>query len=47
MISATYNGGRATGSELKFYAPGVGPLLSMHTDSPGGRAAPISYTQGS
>ena len=30
--------------ELKFYAPGVGPLLSMHTDGPGGRAALQSYT---
>jgi hypothetical protein len=30
--------------ELKFYAPGVGPLLSMHTDGPGGRAALVSYT---
>lgn len=33
--------------ELKFYAPGVGPLLSMHTDGTGGRAALISYTNGS
>jgi len=32
--------------ELKFYAPGVGPLLSMHTDGPGSRAALISYTPG-
>jgi hypothetical protein len=32
--------------ELKFYAPGVGPLLSMHTDGPGGRAALVSYTKG-
>ncbi len=32
--------------ELKFYAPGVGPLLSMHTDGPGGRAALVSYTPG-
>jgi hypothetical protein len=30
--------------ELKFYAPGVGPLLSMHTDGAGGRAALESYT---
>ena len=30
--------------ELKFYARGVGPLLSMHTDGPGGRAALVSYT---
>ena len=33
--------------ELKFYAPGVGPLLSMHTDGPGGRAALVSFTDGS
>ena len=32
--------------ELKFYAPGVGPLLSMHTDGPGGRAALVSYKRG-
>ena len=32
--------------ELKFYAPGVGPLLSMHTDGPGGRAVLVSYTPG-
>jgi hypothetical protein len=32
--------------ELKFYAPGVGPLLSVHTDGPGGRAALVSFTPG-
>ena len=32
--------------ELKFYAPGVGPLLSIHLDEPGGRAALVSYTPG-
>jgi hypothetical protein len=32
--------------ELKFYAPGVGPLLSMHSDAPFGRAALVSYTPG-
>ena len=32
--------------ELKFYARGVGPLLSMHTDGAGGRAALVSYTPG-
>ena len=31
--------------ELKFYARGVGPLLSMHTDGAGGRAALIGYTR--
>jgi hypothetical protein len=33
--------------ELKFYAPGVGPLLSVHTDGAGGRAELLSYTPGS
>jgi hypothetical protein len=32
--------------ELKFYAPGVGPLLSLHTDGPGGRGALVDYTPG-
>jgi hypothetical protein len=32
--------------ELKFYAPGVGPLLSVHTDGLGGRAELVSYTPG-
>ena len=32
--------------ELKFYAPDVGPLLSVHTDSAGGRAELVSYTPG-
>ena len=32
--------------ELKFYAPGVGPLLSVHTDGAGGRAALVSFTPG-
>jgi len=30
--------------ELKFYAPNVGPLLSMHTDGTGGRGELVSYT---
>ncbi len=30
--------------ELKFYAPNVGPLLSMHTDGDGGRAELVSYS---
>jgi hypothetical protein len=30
--------------ELKFYAPDVGPLLSVHTDGAGGRAELVSYT---
>ncbi len=32
--------------ELKFYAPGVGPLLSVHTDGAGGRGELVSYTPG-
>ncbi len=32
--------------ELKFYAPDVGPLLSVHTDGAGGRAALVSFTPG-
>jgi hypothetical protein len=32
--------------ELKFYAPGVGPLLSIHTDGSGERAALVSYSRG-
>ncbi|MEJ7893743.1 MAG: hypothetical protein WKF94_14010 [Solirubrobacteraceae bacterium] len=32
--------------ELKFYAPGVGPLLSVHTDGAGGRASLIRFTGG-
>jgi hypothetical protein len=32
--------------ELKFYAPDVGPLLSVHTDGAGGRAELVSYTPG-
>ena len=32
--------------ELKFYAPGVGPLLSVHTDGSGERAELIRHTKG-
>jgi hypothetical protein len=32
--------------ELKFYAPGVGPLLSLHTDGDFGRASLVSFTPG-
>ena len=32
--------------ELKFYAPGVGSLLSVHTDGAGERAALVSFTEG-
>jgi hypothetical protein len=32
--------------ELKFYARGVGPILSMHTDGLGERAMLVSYTPG-
>ena len=33
--------------ELKFYAPGVGPVLSVHTDGAGGRSELVRYTRGS
>jgi hypothetical protein len=33
--------------ELKFYAPNVGPILSVHTDGAGGRAELTSYKPGS
>ena len=32
--------------ELKFYAPGVGPVLTVHTDGAGGRGELISYEPG-
>ncbi|MBA2522061.1 MAG: hypothetical protein H0V25_01905 [Solirubrobacterales bacterium] len=32
--------------ELKFYAPGVGQLLSVHLDGTGGRAELVDYTPG-
>ena len=32
--------------ELKFYAPGVGPLLSVHTDGAGGRGELVDFTAG-
>ena len=32
--------------ELKFYARGVGPVLSVHTDGDGGRAELLSYRRG-
>ena len=32
--------------ELKFYAKDVGPLLTLHTDGPGGRGVLVSYTPG-
>jgi hypothetical protein len=32
--------------ELKFYARGVGPLLSVHTDGTGGRAELLSFKRG-
>ena len=32
--------------ELKFYARGVGPLLSIHLDGTRGRAALVSYRPG-
>ena len=32
--------------ELKLYAPGVGPLLSVHLDGTGGRATLLRFTEG-
>ena len=32
--------------ELKFYAPGVGMVLSVHTDGAGGRAELVSFRRG-
>ncbi len=32
--------------ELKFYAPGVGPILTVHTDGAGGRGELVSYRAG-
>jgi len=32
--------------ELKFYAPGVGPLLSVHTDGNGGRGELVKFVEG-
>jgi hypothetical protein len=32
--------------ELKFYARGIGPLLSVHTDGAGGRAELVQFTRG-
>ena len=32
--------------ELKFYAKGIGPVLSIHTDGAGGRAELVSYRSG-
>lgn len=33
--------------ELKFYVPGVGPVLSVHLDGAGGRTELVSFTPGS
>jgi len=32
--------------ELKFYVPGIGPVLSVHTDGAGGRAELIAFRAG-
>jgi hypothetical protein len=32
--------------ELKFYAPGIGPVLTVHTDGTGGRGELVSYRPG-
>jgi hypothetical protein len=46
MITRNYSGIEPKVEELKFYAKGVGPVLSMHTDGAGGRATLISYKKG-
>jgi hypothetical protein len=33
--------------ELKFYVPGIGPVLSVHTDIGGGRTELVQFTPGS
>jgi hypothetical protein len=33
--------------ELKFYVPGIGPVLSVHTDGGGGRTELVDFTPGS
>jgi hypothetical protein len=35
-----------TVQELKFYAPGIGPLMSVHLDGAGGRAVLVEFTPG-
>jgi hypothetical protein len=32
--------------EMKYYAPNVGPVLTIHTDGLGGRGALVSYKAG-
>lgn len=32
--------------ELKFYVPGIGPVLSIHTDGDGGRAELVAFKRG-
>jgi hypothetical protein len=32
--------------ELKFYVPGIGPVLSIHTDGAGGRAELVAFKRG-
>lgn len=46
LMTRDLNPGEPKTQELKFYAPDVGPLLSIHTDGAGGRATLVSYEPG-
>lgn len=46
LMTRDLNPGEPKTEELKFYAPDVGPLLSIHTDGAGGRATLVSYEPG-
>jgi hypothetical protein len=46
LMTRDLNPGEPKTQELKFYAPDVGPLLSIHTDGDGGRAALLSFERG-
>ncbi len=46
LMTRDLNPGEPKTQELKFYAPDVGPLLSIHTDGDGGRAALVSFERG-
>jgi hypothetical protein len=46
LMTRDLSGTEPNTQELKFFAPGVGQLLSVHTDGAGGRAELVSYTPG-
>jgi len=46
LMTRDLNPGEPKTQELKFYAPDVGPLLSIHTDGDGGRATLVSFERG-